>query len=411
VEAVFGFLGIILFWVAVNWIFRAGAGTVRAAARAASGKGSFADNFQASVLGMKPIEVRLHDNSTDGIEVKEIQVKGILPIRNAYRLGFVTSVFDNTSGEFEPVVSSVDQFQEPHTIAYQHAVEIGPTEPGIGFITWVRAGVVLPQILEPPYGGKREFAAVLRLINLENKPDITNGYHDKDHSGLLWQTVLKFEYKTKSKGYLELAESRDAARAICVKIAMAIAMWDGALADKEGQILKSWIEKILSSASGQRREKLKAALNGSLKEAYAAGKSYNLSLRELTKALNDTGDETTKYEAIELCYDLLAAKGSNAADEARIIDLVAKSLELDLSELEKIRDIKIVNLAAGLSQSASVEELLGIDPRWDAGEIKRHLRNEFQKWNNRLTALPEGPDRDSAQKMLDAISDARKRYG
>jgi hypothetical protein len=58
-----------------------------------------------------------------------------------------------------------------------------------------------------------------------------------------------------------------------------------------------------------------------------------------------------------------------------------------------------------------VEELLNIDPRWDAGKIKAHLRTEFQKWNNRLTTLPEGDERESAQKMLDAISEARKRYG
>src|SRR4051794_38334020 len=47
-------------------------------------------------------------------------------------------LFDETSGTFEPVISSVDQFQEPHTTVYQHAVEAGPTDPGIGFISWVR---------------------------------------------------------------------------------------------------------------------------------------------------------------------------------------------------------------------------------------------------------------------------------
>ena len=361
---------------------------------------------------MKPIEVRLHDDdSTDGIEAKEIQVKGLLPIKNSYRLGFMTSVFDDTTDKFEPVISSVDQFQEPHTTAYQHAVEVGPTDPGIGFISWVRVGVILPQILEPPYGGKRKFAAVLRLVNLDNRPSITNGFHAKDEPGILWQTVLNFEYNVKSKGYVELADSRDAARAICVKIAVAVAMWDGTLVESEGRILKTWIEKVLSSASGERREKLKASLNGALRDSYAAAKKFELSLRDLTKALNDTGDDVTKYEAVELCYDLLAAKGTKSVDEAHIIDLVAKSLDLDLSELEKIRDIKIVGLAAGLSKNASVEQLLGIDPKWEPEAIKRHLRNEFQKWNNRLTALPEGPERESAQTMLDVISEARKRYG
>lgn len=410
-EGILGLIGIFLFFAAINWVFRIAKGTVRAAARAAAGKGSFTDNFQASVVGMKPIEVRLKDVTTEGIEAKEIEIKGLLPIQHAYRVAFVTSVFDDTTGVFEPIISSVEQFQEPRTLAYQHAVEVGQVDAGVGFITWIRVGVLLPQIFQTPYGGRRRIAAVLRLINLDNRPEITNGFHQKDSAGILWQTVLRFDYDVRSKGYLEIAENRDAALAICVKIAMAIAMWDGQLSDREGFTIKSWVERVLGSAAGERRDKLKQSLNRALRESHDAGKKFELSLRELTKSLSDIGDEAVKYEAIELCYDVLAAKGAKSADEARIIDLVARSLDLDMRELERIRDIKIVDVASGLSASGSVEELLGIDPRWDAAKIKAHLRSEFQKWNNRIADLPEGAERDSAQKMLDAISQARKRYG
>lgn len=410
-EAVFGLIGLILFWIVVNLVFRLGAGTFRAAARTASGKGSFADNFQASVVGMKPIEVRLRDSNVDDIEAKEIEVKGILPIRRNYRLGFITSVFDNTTGEFQPVISSIEQFQEARTVAYQHAVDVGQVDAGIGFISWVRVGVLLPQVLQPPHSGRREFAGIIRLVDLDNKPDITNGFHEKDHLGLIWQQVLKFDYNVKSKGYLELAESRDAGRALCVRIAMAVAMWSGSLADAEGLAIRSWVEKVLGSTTGERREKLKDALNKALRDAHAAGKRFELSLSELTADLNKIGDQAIKYEAIELCYDVLAAKKADGTEEARIIDLVAKSLDLDVREFERIRDIKIINVASSLSMRASVEELLGIDPRWDTNQIKAHLRVEFQKWNNRVTALPEGAERENAQRMLDAIAEARKRYG
>lgn len=410
-EGLLTLIGIILFFAAINWIIRIVTGTIRAAARTVVGKGSFSDNFQASVVGMNPIEVRLADVTIDGIEAKEIEIKGLLPIQNAYRVGFVTSVFDNTTGVYEPVISSIEQFQEPHTLAYQHAVDVGQVDAGVGFVTWIKVGVLLPQIIQPPYGGRRQFAAVLRLVNLDNKPDITNGFHEKDARGLLWQTVLNFDYEIKTKGYVEIAEHRDSARALCVKIAMAIAMWNGELTDQEGFAIKSWIERVLGSATTHRRAKLKNLLNDALRDSYSDGMNYKLSLRELTKSLAEIGDDASKYEAIELCYDVLAAKGAKGADEARIIDLVAKSLELDVRELERIRDIKIVDLASGLSTRGSVEELLSIDPRWDAQKIKAHLRNEFQKWNNRLTALPEGAERDSAQKMLEAISEARKRYG
>jgi hypothetical protein len=410
VEALLALGGIWLAWLAFAWVTRTFFGTVRAVARTASGKGSFSDNFEANVIGMKPIQVRLHDDN-DGIEAKEVQVKGLFPIQSAYHLGFITSVFDNTSGEYEPVISSMDQFQEPQTITYQHAVEIGPISPGTGFIGWTRVGVVLPQLLGTPYGGRRKLIAFLRLVNWDNKPSITNGFGQKDDSGTLWQVALPFDYEIKGKGYLEIEESRNAARVLCVKIAVAVAMWDGSLNQREGERLKSWIEKVLASSSGERREKLKTALNGAMKDAYHAAKAGSLKLISPLEELKKSDDEPVKYETVELCYELIASSGSVDSDSARVIDLIARSLELNMSEIEKIRDLKIVDLARGLTHSESVEQLLGIDTHWDSEKIKRHLRAEFQKWNNRLTALPEGPDRDSAQRMLDAISEARKRYG
>ena len=71
----------------------------------------------------------------------------------------------------------MEMFEEPRTFAYQHTVEVGEIEPGIGFITWIRVGVVLPQILQPPVGGQCNFFCVLRLVDLDNLPDISRNFH------------------------------------------------------------------------------------------------------------------------------------------------------------------------------------------------------------------------------------------
>lgn len=411
-EPVLAIIGIFLFWYVVSWVLRAGAGTVRAVARTASGKGSLTDNLQASIVGMKPIQARMQpDLESSGIEAQEIQIKGLLPVTRRVRAGFVTSVFDNSSGKLEPVYSTMEMFQEPRTLAYQHTVEVGEVEPGIGFITWIRVGVVLPQILQPPVGGQCKLFCVLRLVDLDNLPEISLGFIKPGEVGRLWDTTFSFEYQIRSKGYVELSETRDAARGIGLKIAVAIAMWDGNLEERQGNILKSWVEKAIDSYAGERREKLKGILNTAMRGAYVAAKGEGLSLSDLTASLNGTGDDLVKYQVIELCYDLLAAKGTPGGDQARIIDLVAKSLNLDLVELEKIRDVRIVGITSDLSSNASIEELIGIDKGWPVEKIRKHLRTEFQKWNNRLTALPEGAERQNAQKMLDAIAEARKRYG
>jgi hypothetical protein len=410
-EALAGFIIIALCWGGFGLLLR----FIRAASRAALGKGTFSDNLTVAFKGMGPLEVRFVDTrlsqEPDAPLVKEIQAKGLLPLSIPRRIGFVTSVLDDTSGSFKVVCGALAEFQEPHTRAYQHSTALGVTEPGVGFITWVRVGVVLPQLLETPYGGKRKLSAMLRLIDINNKPDITGGFNEPNHNGLLGQWQLDFDYVVEGKGYLELQALRDEARSLSVKVATCIAMWDGSLGNPEGEVLKTWIQKVLGGCSGERRENLRSSLNAALKEAHTAAKEGQLELTSLTHRLNEIGDKASKYETIELCYDVLTARDVLHPDAAKVIDLAAKVLELDVSEVEKIRDIRLVALRTDVTRNGGMEELLGIDPEWDVDRKKRHLRSEFQKWNNRLTTLPEGAERDNAQRMLDAISEVRQQYG
>ncbi len=379
------------------------------------GKGSFVDNFQAAVVGMSAMEAKIVDSKltedADSLAVKEIQVKGLFAINKKYRLAFATSLFDETSGELQPVTSGLEIFQESTSRAFQTLTEVGPVEPGTGFISWIRVGAIIPDIIETPYSGQRKLVAILRLIDLDNRPDIDQGFHQPDHVGLLWQHSLRFEYRIKAKGYLEAVELRDKARLISIQVAMAVAMWNGTLGNDEGETLKNWVKKIISGRSKEKKEELRLAFNQAMKESYFAAKDGHLSLTNLTADLRAVDDAVPKYETVELCFDILAASGIETSDKARVIDLVAKALELDPKEIERIRDIKIVGLQSHVSQTLRMEDLLGIDQNWDAETIKRHLRSEFQKWNNRLTALPEGEERDNAQRMLNAISEARKKYG
>jgi hypothetical protein len=414
-EAAAVFILIFLFWGVVKLILAVGGRTVHAVGRAAAGKGTLSENLEVAFKGLGSLEVRVVDTrlsqEPDAPIVKEVQVKGLLPIRTRRPLGFVTSVFDNTSGTFQPVKCPTESFQEPHTLAYQHSTELGFIEAGIGFVSWIRVGVVLPQLLETPFGGRRNLAAVLRLIDLDNKPDIRAGYHEPDHAGLLWQRQVDFEYLVEGKGYEELEALRNEARTLAVKTALCIAMWDGSLGEPEGEVLRTWIQKVLSGYSGERRETVRCSLNTAMKEGYAAARQGHLNLTDLMHRLNEIGESASKYETIELCYDVLTAREVLNPDAAKMIDLAAKVLGLDLSEVEKIRDLRLVSLRTEITAEVGVEELLGMDPSWDTDRKKRHLRQEFQKWNNRLTTLSEGAERDNAQRMLDAISEVRQQYG
>ncbi len=214
-----------------------------------------------------------------------------------------------------------------------------------------------------------------------------------------------------AKGYKEAAAHRDEARALSITIAMAVAMADGSLNYTEGRILQDWISRAILPFAGEKRISLKRLYNEAMKDAHAAAKAGNLSLSRLTARLNEVGEKSIKYEAIELCFDVMAADGRADPEEMKTIRKVAAALELDYDEIEKMRDQRIIGLNAAISGQSSVEDILGIEADWDRERIKTHLRTEFNKWNNRLSTLPEGAERESAQRMIDLVAEARKKYG
>lgn len=324
-----------------------------AAAKAATGEGTFSENIGLAFRGMRPLEARIVDTTLGdyglGAPVKAIEVKGLFPVNRTRHVAFVTSIFDETSGELEPVLSAIDLYQEPDSTVFQHSIKVGKeVSPEQGFGHWTRAGRIFPNILQPPVGGARKLSAILRLVDIDDMPEIRHGSLDPDETGILWQAVLKFAFTFVEKGYQEAAEHRDRARALSLRIGMAVAMADGTLDNSEGETLKKWILKSISPYTDEKREHLNSLYNGAMKDAHSLAKNGELNLGELTKELNEIAEQATKYETIELCFDVMAADGVVHAEELKVINNVADALELDFDEIEKMRDEIIVSLGANV---------------------------------------------------------------
>ena len=355
-------------------------------------------------------QAKLETKKTGGLTLKEISVKGLFPISSSTRIGFVTSVLDNTGQELESVVSLVDGFQEPGSPFFQCQKQGIRVEPDSGFIDWINVGTVPPDILVPPYGGARKYTILLRLVDLDNIPSISGGFH-KTSKGLLWQKEFSFEYAFKEKGYMEASEDREKSQELSVRIAMAVAMSDGSLDNSEGYVIKDWIKKTISIYEPSKRNELKHIYNNALKESYNDACSGDLELSSLVKSMNRYAENKEKYDTMELCYEVMAADGEAAEQEIEVLNNLCSALDLDFNEIQKIKDKSIVKLTSKSFGSAANEDVLGIDPAWDNAKIRKHLRTEFQKWSSRVTALPDGNERGNAQKMLELIAEAKRNYG
>lgn len=406
---VFG--GIVLFRLALSY----GAVALKSSAKAAFGKGTFKENFDLELHGMGPMQLRgvEKDVGEDGAKFKviELEVKGLFPTSVARKGAFITSVFDKTEGDgkWKSVISTVHQFQEDETFCYQNTTEVGVIQENYGFTRWVRVGVVIPDLLQPPRTGTRKLAAFVRLIDLNEPPVITNGFHD-DNAKLLWTGAHEFSLKFNEAGYLdELEGNREAAKA-SVKLAVSVAMADGTLHEQEALAIQNWMQRKLATIDQQSRESWKADLNSAFKDGFHQASSGTLSYSELTSILSEKGSTANNTECVDLLFAIVGADGEVNANELALAKKIAAALNVDTEEVQRIADRSLVGVEAKVNSSSELEDLLGIDQSWSNDAIKKHLREQFQKWNNRLTSLTDMAERENAQRMLNLISDARKKY-
>jgi len=362
-----------------------------------------------------PPEIKLVSDKTGGeldMDVKRFMYRGKIPVSRAMDVSVSLSAFDITEGEddLKFVISLVEAAQEESSICFGLSEALGNCKPGEAYTDWVQLGAAIPELMQPPRSGRRKIRLAFRMFNTHNPPTVQYGFGDGDGELLFFKTI-DFTYNFTDKGYEEESEHREESQAIALKIGVAVAMADGHLDDSEGQILKDWIVREISAYGEEKQNKLKTLFNDALKEAFADAQNDQLSLSPLVERLAEIGEKKSKYDAIELCFDVMAADGQADPEEMRVIRTVADALDLDMDEIEAMREKVTLNLSTELSGEDGLEALVGLRAEWSNDEKKTHLRKEFQKWSNRLNALDEGEEREQAQNMLDSIAKLRKKYG
>ena len=156
----------------------------------------------------------------DGPEGYFFEVRGKIPVKKKTNLRFVLSILDVTDGEESPVFCPFEHFQEPETYAYQSVRDVGECHPGQSFVDWVPAGVVFPEILETPLGGKRKLCVILRLVEANQPPEIVLGCGEDG----IARRNLALEIQVERVGYKGAYENRKETRNLSLQLAMAVAM-------------------------------------------------------------------------------------------------------------------------------------------------------------------------------------------
>lgn len=372
-------------------------------------------SFSEAMGHMPPMQSRIIQKNTEpdgsGLDYYSVEIKGLFPVFSGPTdVTCTVSLFDQTESSEtpKPVLSLIEHFQERTTKAYFSEANIGAVKSTQGFVKWVEVGRIVPLFIQSPYSGQRNLSVVLRIIKTSALHKIRLGFSALNDDEAFWAERKKLQINQITKGYTESFDETKETLGLSVKLAMTVSMADGSLDESEGTVIKEWMKKVVTPFSDSLQEEVKAKLNQTMKESYQALREGSLSVSATIERFNEIGDEGAKYEAMELCYEVMAADGVADESEIKLLHRMGETLELDVKELDRIRDLKMMNL------SYEVEEddfsLLGIDPEWDSDKVQSHLRSEFRKWNARLNNMSSQDDRAHAQYMLDLIGRARAKY-
>lgn len=217
----------------------------------------------------------------------------------------------------------------------------------------------------------------------------------------------RFAYDNSLPGYLDLQENDERAKVLTVALAFAVSAADNKLYECEVEPIKKWArENVLDTSEsrpGQSRDKLEKALRKTI-AFFTEGN--RLDVPKLCGEVVDISPVGRRYEILELCLRVAGAKGSvNAEEIAMLVDLGGR-LEVDAT---KFRELMQKILPVDMHQFMDINDVLGITSDMSREKTRKHLNQEYSKWNSRVTS-PNPEIQSKADQMLKLIAEARGQY-
>jgi uncharacterized tellurite resistance protein B-like protein len=412
VLSILGFFAIGIIWHVVSASGKAVIDTAR-------GQGTLWENLGANFEGLPETEFRVVNDvltleSGAPLDIFRFEMKGVIPVGRGTNISVGISLLDDETKM--PVLCLLDDFQELTSRCFLSKRELGHVPPDSGYKSWVTVGLAIKDTLIPPKSGNRRLITLFRFMHPEaeiyggrldgDSPYLYNQYSTLTSSdgSAIW---LNFD----GVGYVDADENSEIAQTLALKLAVSLAMVDGELHESEGFAIKNWIQKYVEDFEGSRREQVKSTMNGTLEGAYREATTTGIDREPLLLELAEVGTKIDHYEALELLMDIMAADDEAHASELAFVNHVGSALGISIQEIQRMKDLRLIDNDQMVITENNAEQVLGIDPdTMSRAEICQKLEQEFLTWNSRIQSLDTLEERETAQNMLNLISQAQIKY-
>ena len=368
---------------------------------------------------VQPLAVTLDDGTV--LSGKKVMVRGFLNKTNlAQDLQAVLTLYDVTDRkdpkEFGPLVlTDIADIQETKSRAALIKINLGKVDPYNGYTKWVEFQRILPDFLITPKKGTRKIKGIFRLIpNTQKAIDAIHlGQRDETNCPLFELTAFEFEEEFKALGYQEAQDNVYKIKSYSVQLAIAVAFSDGSIDEGEAGAIKKWITHQIDIIQNEdQKNKLKKILNESFKKSFEKAKNNDLSVTRILRELKKITTKAYSISTLEFLFRVIEVDGKIDEKELAEVNRIGKELGVSLKEIKDMTDKAFLNTKNNSSHGDyNTESILGLNDDMTRDEKVDILKAEFKKWNGRIQNLPEGDEKEKAQKMLDTIAELRTKYG
>ncbi len=221
--------------------------------------------------------------------------------------------------------------------------------------------------------------------------------------------VCLYTYENPTFGYIDVQENAHRTRTLAVGLAFAVSAADGKLYSSEIELIKHWAKANLAPAKAGARSGsgASAKLDKALDHAVVFFQNGNqIDTYKICREIADIAPLADRYDVLDLCLQVVRAKGFLAPEELSILKNLASWLNVDMN---RFRALMEKALPVNMHQVKDMEVILGVTSDMNQEKTRQQLNKEYGKWNSRVTnSDPE--IQAQADQMLRLIAEARSQY-
>ena len=361
-------------------------------------------------ISSKPFRVRaeaclLRDKKTGEEQPGfRVDVSGGIEVVGEVVVDLVVTMEDVSDGASHPVYATLEKYQDDQTGQFVLRSTLGKVAfPGRPDSGWTSVGVVPFANIRAPKSGQRTMR--LSCLAIPSALSRLTVIDERLRAEMLAAATTQFDVALVRKGYVEQRFARQNAAGLVVCLGYAFAARVYRDAPRAETAAKAWMRRYLDQLKVE-DARLVAPTQVSLEAASVMAREAKADLKVVCRELLAYEVAGLPQEGLGLCVEVGRVDGSVSADVMNELKGLCRELGLGLTELNRHLDTASEGDGAGRDQEYA--ELVGLDLRWDSRRIRRHLLDQFMKWNSRHPK--DAAERAVITRRLEAIAKLRQRY-